>query len=113
MAHLCGISPYMPSKKLPVLLAALLCQAGSGLAQTAAPPPPTPPARPVAVNVPVPRAMILLSDCAQVLLSRDDTGKGKIQTLLDRRRARSARREEGVTVTLPNNIITRTLGLAE
>ena len=101
----------MQRKKLPVLLAALLCRAGSSLAQTA--PPPAPPARPVAVSVPVPRAVILLSDCARVLLSREDTGKGKIQTLIDRRRARAARREEGVTVTLPNNIITRTLGLAE
>src|SRR5688572_13592388 len=104
----------MSSKKLPVLLAALLLKVTSSLAQgtpaPATPPPPDPDYQ--QVSVPVPRAVSLISDVAIVLFSRD-TNKDKVQDLVDRRRARSEKRDQSLLITVPRNKLTRTLGLVD
>lgn len=106
----------MFGKKLPFLLAALLLKAASGSAQSQSAPPSPPVSDPdpdyEQVSVPVPRAVSLLTDVAKVLLSRDDS-QNKVQTLVDRRRARSAKRDQSITISVPRNILTRTLGLVE
>ena len=104
----------MSSKKLPVLLAALLLKVTSSLAQSSpipAVPPPLGPDYPE-VSVPVPRAVTLITDVAKVLLSRDDK-QDKVQTLIDKRRARSEKRDQTLTITIPKNAFTRTLGLVD
>jgi hypothetical protein len=100
----------MSTKKLVVLLAALLLKAASSKAQTA-----QPPSNPdyQQVSVPVPRAVSLLSDVASVLLTRDPDGKGKVQALLDRRKERSEKRDQSLRLSIPKNGLTRTLGLVE
>ncbi|WP_310394320.1 hypothetical protein [Hymenobacter sp.] len=102
----------MSRKKLPFLLAALVLKVTSGLAQS-------PPARPAPpdpgyqrVSVPVPRAVLLIADVAGAFFSRDDS-KSKVQHLLDRRRARSEKRDQSVDITVPKNKLTRTLGLVD
>jgi hypothetical protein len=102
----------MSAKKLSVLLVALLLKAASGKAQTTNPPSPRDPDY-QQVSVPVPRAVSLVSDVASVLLSRDDDGKGKVQALLDRRKARSEKRDQSVRFSIPKNGLTRTLGLVD
>ncbi|MDB5235618.1 MAG: hypothetical protein JWR44_2611 [Hymenobacter sp.] len=107
----------MSCKKLPILLVALLLKAGNSLAQSP-PMPPVPPAPPTTdpkyqeVSVPVPRAVTLLADVTRVLLSRNE-GKDKVQALMDRRKARSQKGEEDVTITVPKNRFTRALGLVD
>ncbi|MBO2009430.1 hypothetical protein [Hymenobacter negativus] len=100
----------MSTKKLFVLLVALLLKAASGRAQTAKPPTPDDYQQ---VSVPVPRAVSLLSDVAGVLLTRDPDGKGKVQALLDRRKERSEKRDQSLKLSIPKNGLTRTLGLVE
>ena len=104
----------MSGKKLPVLLAALLLKVTHSVAQSspvpAAPPPATPDYQ--EVSVPVPRAVTLVTDVAKVMLSRDDR-QNKVQTLIDKRRARSEKGDQSLTITIPRNVFTRTLGLVD
>ncbi len=108
----------MSRKKLPVLLVALLFKVSGSLAQSqpAPVPAPVPPPRPdpnyEQVSVPVPRAVLLITDVARVLLSRD-AGQDKLQALVDRRRARAEKRDQGIRLSIPKNRLTRTLGLVE
>jgi hypothetical protein len=104
----------MPSKKLPVVLVALLLKATSSLAQTPAAPKAAPRPEPdyQEVRVPVPRAVTLLTDVASALLSRSSE-KSKVQDLLDRRRARSLKGEQSLVITVPKNKFTQTVGLVE
>ncbi|WP_210518010.1 hypothetical protein [Hymenobacter terricola] len=105
----------MSSKKLPVLLVALLLlRAASSRAQGQPAPamPPAPDPNYQQVSVPVPRAVSLLADVAHVLFSRDN-GQDKVQTLIDRRRERSKKGEQRINFGIPKNGITRTLGLVE
>ena len=105
----------MSSKKLPILLVALWLKAASSAAQTqpAPPPPPAPDPDYQQVSVSVPRAVSLLTDVASVLLSRDNQGKDKVQALIDRRRARSEKRDQSLNISVPKNRLTRTLGLVD
>ena len=103
----------MPSQKLPILLTALLFRTASAAAQTPAPrtpPPPDPGYQ--QVSVPVPRAVSLVVDVTKVLFSRE-TAADKLQALMDRRRSRSERRDQSLTIPVPKNKLTRTLGLVE
>jgi hypothetical protein len=101
----------MSTKKLSVLLVALLLKAFSGRAQTSNPTPPGSDYQ--QVSVPVPRAVSLVTDVASVLFSHDNDGKGKVQALLDRRKERSEKRDQSIRLSIPKNGITRTLGLVE
>lgn len=104
----------MSSKKLPILLAALLLKVTSSLAQSGTTPAVPPPLDPdyQEVSVPVPRAVTLITDVAKVLLSRDDK-QDKVQTLINKRRTRSEKRDQNLTITVPKNAFTRTLGLVD
>lgn len=109
----------MTRPKLPVLLAALLLRAASGAAQSTQPAAPlpaavAPPTDPAyeEVRVPVPRAVALLVDVGRVIFSRN-SAPDKVQDLIDKRRARSERRDQTLTVTVPKNKFTRSLGLVE
>ncbi|MBF9236696.1 hypothetical protein I2I05_04750 [Hymenobacter sp. BT683] len=64
------------------------------------------------VSVPVPRAVSLITDVASVLFSRD-ANKDKVQDLIERRRIRSEKQDQSVTITLPKNRLTRSLGLVD
>jgi len=99
----------MPRSPLALLLPMLLLVAAKAQAQTA--PTPARPANEVAVTVPVPRALVLVGDCVRVLFSRSD-GQDKLQELLARRRAR-INQPEGVSIKLPKNQLTRSLGLGD
>ena len=105
----------MLRKKLTVLLVALLFKAASCAAQSPAtpvlPPPPAPDYQ--QISVPVPPAVLLISDVARVLFTRDNDGKDKVQALIERRRARSENPDENITINIPKNKLTRTLGLVE
>ena len=101
----------MSSKKLSVLVIALLLKAAIGRAQNASPPPPTPDYQ--QISVPVPRAVSLLTDVASALFTRDPDGKDKVQVLLDRRRERSIKNDQSFNFSLPKNRLTRILGLVE
>ena len=101
----------MSSKKIPVLLAALLLKATRGLAQSSATPPPRNPDY-QQVSVAVPRSISLITDVVKVLLSRDPE-KSKVQDLIDRRRSRSKRGDQSITISVPKNKLTQTLGLLE
>ena len=103
----------MSSQKLPILLTVLLLRAASGAAQTHALPTPSPPDPDYQqVSMPVPRAVALVVDVAKVLFSRE-TAADKLQALIDRRRTRSERRDQSLTIPVPKNKLTRTLGLVE
>ena len=104
----------MSRKKLPILFAALVLKATNSLAQSqSAPPPPAPRATDYEqVSVPVPRAVTLITDVARVLLARD-AGPDKVQALIDRRRARSEKREQSLVINVPRNKLTRSLGLVD
>ena len=104
----------MSSKKLPVLLAALLLKVTSSVAQSAPTPAVPPRSNPgyQEVSVPVPRAVTLVTDVAKVLFSRDDS-QNKVQTLIEKRRTRSEKRDQNLTITIPRNVFTRTLGLVD
>lgn len=103
----------MSSQKLPILLTALLLRAASGAAQTHALPTPSPPDPDYQqVSMPVPRAVALVVDVTKVLFSRE-TAADKLQALIDRRRTRSERRDQSLTIPVPKNKLTRTLGLVE
>jgi len=102
----------MSSQKLPILLTALLLRAVSSAAQTHAPPVPPPAPGYAQVSVPVPRAVSLVVDVAKVLFSRE-SGTDKVQALIDRRRTRSERRDQSLSISIPKNKLTRTLGLVE
>ncbi|WP_046243242.1 hypothetical protein [Hymenobacter terrenus] len=102
----------MSRKKLAGLLGALLLNASSGLAQSQPAPPAADPNY-QQVSIPVPRAVSLIADVAKVLFSRDEAGKDKIQALIDRRRARSAKGDQNLNLSIPKNKVTRTLGLVE
>lgn len=102
----------MPSQKLPFLLTALLLRAASGAAQGTMPPAVSPDPDYELMSVPVPRAVTLIVDVARVIFSRD-SGPDKVQALIDKRRARSERRDQTLTVTVPKNKLTRSLGLVE
>lgn len=104
----------MSSKKLPVLLAALLLKVTSSVAQNSPAPALPPPVDPdyQAVSVPVPRAVTLITDVAKVLLSREEK-QDKMQTLINKRRARSEKGDQSLTITIPKNAFTRTLGLVD
>ncbi|HEX8506134.1 MAG TPA: hypothetical protein VF630_12265 [Hymenobacter sp.] len=92
----------------------MLLKATSSFAQSASPPPrpdqPDPDYEQVSVEVP--RAVTLITDVARVLFSRDDS-KSKVQAIIDKRRARSEKRDQTLTVSVPKNSITRTLGLVD
>ncbi len=105
----------MPSTKLPVLFVALWLKAASSAAQSATAPVPPPPPGPdyQEVSVPVPRAVSLVTDVVRVLFSRDDAGKDKVQALVERRRARSEKRDQNLNISVPRNRLTRTLGLVD
>ena len=102
----------MSRKKLLILLAALLLKVTSSPAQSR----PSPALRPATstdyqeVRVPVPRAVSLLTDVAKVLLSREP---GKVQALIDKRRARSEKGDQSLTISIPKNKVTQNLGLVE
>lgn len=102
----------MSSQKLPILLTALLLRAVSSAAQTHAPPSPMPAPGYEEVSVPVPRAVSLVVDVAKVLFSRESSAD-KVQTLIDRRRTRSERRDQSLSISVPKNKLTRTLGLVK
>ena len=103
----------MSSQKLPILLTALLLRTASGAAQTHALPTPSPPDPDYQqVSMPVPRAVALVVDVTKVLFSRE-TAADKLQALIDRRRTRSERRDQSLTIPVPKNKLTRTLGLVE
>ena len=102
----------MSSRKLPILLTLLLLWAASSAAQSVAPPAPPPAPAYEQVSVPVPRAVSLVVDVARVLFSRE-TSADKVQALIDRRRTRSERRDQSLTIPVPKNRLTRTLGLVE
>ena len=102
----------MPSPKLPIVLTALLLRAASGAAQGTVPPAVSPDPDYELMSVPVPRAVTLIVDVARVIFSRD-SGPDKVQALIDKRRARSERRGQTLTVTVPKNKLTRSLGLVE
>lgn len=99
-------------QKLFVLLIALLCKGVSGRAQSRPVPSAPPDSTQQQVVVPVPRAVSLLIDVATVLFTRD-TDKNKLQTLIDRRRARAEKGDQNLRITVPKNQLTRTLGLVE
>ena len=105
----------MSSQKLPILLTALLFGAASAAAQTHAPsaPAPAPPDPDYQQgSVPVPRAVSLVADVTKVLFSRE-TAADKLQALMDRRRTRSERSDQSLTISVPKNKLTRTLRLVE
>lgn len=104
----------MLRKVLPILLAALLLKAPRCLAQSQSAPVPssTRDSDYEQVSVPVPRAVTLITDVARVLLSREDT-QDKVQMLIDRRRARSEKRNQSLVINIPKNRLTRSLGLVE
>ena len=101
----------MPRKKLPLLLAASLLNVTASLAQTA-PATPPPAANAQQVSVPVPRVLSLLADVVGVLVSRNE-GQDKVQTLLERRRARNKKGPQTLDFSVPKNKLTRALGLAD
>lgn len=98
--------------KLLVLLVALLFKGTSSRAQAGPTPAPAPDPTQQQVVVPVPRAVSLLADVAIVLFTRD-ADKGKVQALIDRRRARSEKGDQSLHITVPKNKLTRTLGVVE
>ena len=103
----------MSSQKLPILLTALLLKTASSTAQTHALPTPSPPDPDYQqVSMPVPRAVALVIDVTKVLFSRE-TAADKLQALTDRRRTRSERRDQNLTIPVPKNKLTRALGLVE
>ena len=104
----------MLRKKLPVLLITVLLKGHCCLAQSqTAPVAPAPRASDYEqVSVPLPRAVTLLSDVARVLLSRNE-GQDKVQALIDRRRARSEKRDQNFIISVPRNKLTRSLGLVD
>lgn len=102
----------MPGQKLPILIIVLLLRAASGAAQGTAAPVVSPNPDYGQVSVPVPRAVALVADVARVIFSRD-TGSDKVQALIDKRRARSERRDQNLIITVPKNKLTRSLGLVE
>ena len=105
----------MTKTPLAVVLALLLLKATASPAQAPpAAPPPAAGSQPVSVpvSVPVPRALLLLTDVVSVLVSRNE-GQGKVQALVDRRRERSKKGAQTIDFTVPNNKLTRALGLAE
>ena len=104
----------MSRKMLPVLLTALLLKGPGCLAQSQTAPVPKAPraADYEQVSVPLPRAVTLLTDVARVLLSRDE-GSNKVQALIDRRRARSEKRDQSLILSVPRNKLTRGLGLVD
>ena len=101
-------------KKPAALLVVLLLQGNGTRAQAPAGSPPPPQAEPSyqRVSVPVPRAVTLATDVLRVLLAPDD-GSNKVQALIDRRRARSKKGEQSLVFRVPNNGLTRGLGLVE
>ena len=96
----------MLHQQLPVLLAALLLMAKGSLAQGQSEPDYQ------EVNVSVPRAVSLVTDVVRVLLFRDED-TDKIQALIDRRRARSKKRDQSLSVSIPRIKLTNALGLVE
>ena len=100
----------MSPRKLPILLPFLLLRAGRALAQARTPPPPNPDYE--QVNVPVPRVVSLIADVASVLFSRNGD-ENKVRALVNRRRERSKKGDQGLRITIPENTLTRTLGLVE
>ena len=97
-----------------LLLIALLLKAAGSRAQgtpTPAPAPRDPDYQ--QVSVAVPRAVSLLSDVASVLFSHDSDGKSKVDALVERRRARSEKREQSIDFSVPRNKLTRVLGLVD
>ncbi|WP_092673332.1 hypothetical protein [Hymenobacter arizonensis] len=90
----------------------MLLKVTSSLAQGAPAPAPPPDPDYQEVRVVVPRAISLVTDVAKVLTSRDSK-KDKIQDLVDRRRARSEKQDQSITITIPKNKLTRTLGLVD
>ena len=114
MASLRYLPAAMSSKKLSVLLIALLLKAASSRAQGTSAPTPAPREPDYQqVSVPVPRAVSLLTDVASVLFSHDADGKSKVDALVERRRARSEKREQSIDFSVPRNKLTRTLGLVD
>ena len=104
----------MLRKMPPVLLTVLLLKGPCCLAQSQTAPGPTAPRAPdyERVSVPLPRAVTLLTDVARVLLARDE-GQDKVQALIDRRRARSEKRDQNLVISVPRNKLTRSLGLVD
>lgn len=104
----------MLHQKLPVLLAVLLLMARGSLAQGQSTPAQRPKPEPdyQEVNVPVPRAVSLVTDVVRVLLFRNED-TNKVQALIDRRRARSEKRDQSLSVSIPRTKLTKALGLVE
>jgi hypothetical protein len=93
-----------------LLLASTSCwaQAPKG---SAAPASATPPEE-VNVSIEVPKAVNVLRDYGQILLS-DSDDQNKLQKLKDRFRKKTTKSTVDVTVTIPKNWITRKLGLTK
>ena len=100
----------MSPRKLLILLPFLLLRAGRALAQTQTPPPPNPDYE--QVNVQGPRVVSLIADVASVLFSRN-SDENKVRALVNRRRERSKKGDQSLRITIPENTLTRTLGLVE
>ena len=62
--------------------------------------------------MPVPRAVSLVTDVMRVLLFRNED-TNKVQALIDRRRARSEKRDQSLSVSIPRTKLTKALGLVE
>ena len=60
----------------------------------------------------MPRAVSLVTDVMRVLLFRNED-TNKVQALIDRRRARSEKRDQSLSVSIPRTKLTKALGLVE
>jgi hypothetical protein len=102
----------MFSPKAFFLLAALLLLAGRSRAQSRADSPPPPPER-VTVNVELPKAVGLLTDCTKIIFSRDEEDDDKLNRLVQRFRARKEKPVVTLQVEVPKNKVTKSLGIVE
>lgn len=64
------------------------------------------------VNVPVPRAVSLVINVVRVLLFRNED-TNKVQKLINWRRARSEKRDQDLSVSIPRTKLTKALELVE
>ena len=64
------------------------------------------------VNVPMPRAVSLVINVVRVLLFRNED-TNKVQKLINWRRARSEKRDQGLSVSIPRTKLTKPLELVE
>jgi hypothetical protein len=104
----------MSATKVFFLLAVLLLLTHTSWAQSRPESKPTAPAvKPMTVSVELPRAVGLLSDCAQILFSGQEEDEGKLSRLVDRIRTRREKPVVHLEVEVPRNKVTRSLGITE